>query len=83
MKIYLHYACGGNYKCDFDIPVDARTLKVITDKYGPIDEVIAREVEIEIEDFGLEMTDIPLIQEYGIKEDLDHNFVTIEKIEEC
>jgi len=72
MIVELSYRDGANYKCRWDVQ--------ISDKYrGRIKIAQNEDDHIHLDEIGLSMSDIPLVQEYGQTED-DHNFVLVEAI---
>lgn len=83
VKVHFFYRCGANYKCHFEKiinQVDLDELEIDMD--NDIDHEARGDVQFEIEDFGLTVFDIPSIAEWGYKEEFDHNYVSITKIED-
>jgi hypothetical protein len=83
ITVELFYRDGNNDKAWWEIEVDKKTLdKVLDVEYyedmGYV-EVTCRYEEIEIEEFGLTMMDIPF--PFGYCPEFDHNFVSIMAID--
>lgn len=75
MKLSLSYRDGSNYKCAWDVEIS-------DEQYAKAKEHFFEDEDghcVEIEDLGLTMNDIPLIQQYGKNSD-DHNIVNVEEI---
>lgn len=72
-KVTLFYRDGSNYKCTWDVEIEDAVMASLPppDCNGQND----------IHDLGLEIGDIPLVQEYGESGD-DHPFVTVEAVED-
>ena len=83
MKVKFFYRDGSNYKCTWIQEVEQEYwddfVNQLDEEYD-IEEYIDRELSsdpiLEIYEFGLSMSDIPLIQEYG-ESDQDHPYVSI------
>lgn len=69
----LFYRCAGNYKTTFPFDVPESVL---------VDKEITEGSEIEVEDIGLSVYEMCKIIGQGYDPDLDHNFVTVEKIKD-
>lgn len=73
MEIDLFYRDGANYKQRFTVDVD--------EKYRGKIKVAEHEDDfITMEDIGLTVMDIPMVQQYGYDAEHDHNFVLVEAI---
>jgi len=70
----LHYRCAGNYKNDFKFDCEADLL---------VAKDVTEGAEIEVEDVGLSVKGMCDIIGQGYDPDLDHNFVTVLKIEDA
>jgi hypothetical protein len=77
--IELFYRDGNNDKAWWEIEVDSKLLDKILDVEYYEDEVIVRHEDIEMEEFGLTMMDIPF--PFGYCPEFDHNFVNIMAID--
>jgi hypothetical protein len=79
-KLRLMYRDGDNHKCHWVVNIPNNTFNELELKEEDIDNKQNSKPLVEIEDLGLTVEDIPLIQEYGFREDQDHNYVSITKI---
>jgi len=70
-KLTLTYRDGDNYKCEWDVEVSDETF----DKLPAPEQW--DEGFVNINDLGLSVQDIPLIQKYGYDETSDHPYVKI------
>lgn len=75
MKITLFYRDGDNYKQTFDVVLtEDKHIKFI--KQHLIETYCELENVFQLEDIGLTVYDIPMVQEYGLSV-MDHNYVSL------
>lgn len=79
-KVSLFYRDGDNSKCCWDITLDSGIVEK-NDLVNNLDEEMRSENTIRIEDLGLTVNDIPHIKNFGYDDTIDHNFVSVTKIE--
>jgi len=70
-KLTLTYRDGHNYKCEWDVEIPEETFNQLP---APNQW---NEGFVNINNLGLTVQDIPLIQKYGYNEDSDHPYVKI------
>lgn len=83
VKLSLFYRDASNYKDSFtEIITVKKLLEVIpANELGEsLDPTHQSDPLFEIESFGLDTSDIPMVAEYGLGDD-DHNYISITKIE--
>lgn len=68
-NVTLFYRDGDNYKCEWEVEIPDEVMRGLP----PPDN----DGMYEITQLGLELEDIPLIQEYGFDETSDHPYVTV------
>ena len=70
----LFYRDGDNYKCTWDVQVEDAVV-------DDIPNLPVWDGKHDLHELGLDPEEIPLIQEHGYDDSVDHSFVTIEAID--
>lgn len=70
--VSLFYRDGNNYKCDWETEIPDEVMRGL-----PAPDT---DGQYHVASLGLEVTDIPLVADYGYDEESDHPFVTVTEV---